>query len=252
MNQLYKSIGVVLFLSLASFSSQAFIFKKECRPLSSAALCRLATNASPIAKTRILPKDRPFLQKVCSMEEQYFKGVPVGNKCECSYDVASTQWFKHPKTRNHEMEETLFTVISTTQTTDTDLECPILSFPEVRDLAFGLSTSLDIGDRGSWQVKKGTWKHKHWASVKGSKKPAGSPNFVKAHTALRHNFCTYYVPVGLSGSWKNEEQYRPIKVESFEPKRYRPVTVLETTKSLGVPSSIPRADAGLKEESAGS
>lgn len=225
MNKFYKSIGVVLFLSFANFSSQAFIFKKECQPLSSAALCRLARNTSAIAKTRILPKDRPFLQKVCSMEEQYFRGIPVGNKCECSYDVASTKWFEQLKIGDHEAENAPFTIISTTQTTD--LECPILSFSEVKALAFGPHTSLEIGNRGSWQLKKGTWRHKHWPYVKGLKRIAGSPNFVKAHTALRHGFCTYYVPVGPSASWKNEE-------------RYRPVTVLETTKSLGVPSSIPR------------
>ncbi len=246
MNKFYKSMGVVLFLSLSIYPAQAFLFKKACRPLSSAALCRLATDSNPLEKTRVLPKDKPFLQKACSMEDQYFKGVPVGNKCECSYDIASTKWFEQLRIGEHEPENTLFTIISTTQMAD--LECPILSFSEVKALAFGPRTSLDIKDRGSWKVKRGTWKHKHWASVKGSKKPARSPNRVKAHMALRHDFCTYYVPVGPSGSWKGEEQYRPIKVGSLESKRYRPVTVLETTKSL-VPNSIPRENDNEPEES---
>jgi hypothetical protein len=227
MNKFYKNVGVVLFLSLGIVSSHAFLFK-ECPHLSSAALCRLARDSSPAAKTRVLPKDKPFLKKVCSMEEQYFKGEPVGNKCECSYDIASTRWFAQLEIGNHEAENTPFTIISTTQTKD--LECPVLSFSEVRDLAFGLSTSLDIGDRGLWQVKRGTWKHKHWASVKGSKKPSGSPKFVKAHRARRYNFCTYRVPTGTSGSW-------------------RPITVLEMTKSLGVPASSSRDQNIQKLES---
>jgi hypothetical protein len=190
-----------------------------------------------MAKARVLPKDRPFLQKVCSMEDQYFKGVPVGNKCECSYDIASTKWFEQLKTGDHETENTLFTIISTTQVAD--LECPILSFSEVKALAFGPRTSLEVGGRGSWQLRRGTWKHKHWPYVKGLKRIAGSPNFVKAHAGLRHDFCTYYVPVAHSSSWKGEE-------------RYRPITVLETTKSLGVPNSIPREDPFLTKESEGS
>ncbi len=245
MNKFYKGMGVVFFLSLLVYPSQAFIFKGPCGRLSSAALCRLATDSSPMAKARVLPKDKPFLRKVCSMEDQYFKGVPVGNKCECSYDIGSTKWFEQLKTGGHETESPPFTIISTTQMAD--LECPILSFHEVKDLAFGLRTSLEIEGHGSWSLKRGIWKHKHWPYVKGLRRPPSSPNFVKAHAALRHDFCTYYVPVRSSGS----ERYFPIEVESTASKRYRPVTVLNTTKSLGVPNSIPRENDLPKAESEG-
>lgn len=160
-------------------------------------------------------------------QDLYFKrSSSSGGKCECSYDIVGTGWFGQGKEGTVDAGRIL-TIMNHRPTPQ--LQCPILTFSEVKRLVFDTGASIQDKNGVEWALHKNSWirTHLHTQDLKVLKRRAGTPQFVKAHKGIFNRFCTYFVPEGNSPSQNN-------------PNKLRPIIILQRERPLGVPPSISR------------